>query len=292
MSRNMILVTTALALTVIWLGFLAFVHYVDRPDSPMLVSPDAVVNAVVLVVPIVLVWLAAAIMSYTNVEDELWRLNSEVRSLRAALSHRVKLDGQHENERSEAGGALPGAGGGRNPVSGTVSARPAAAGIPNSIIIRALNFAEDFGDVAGIAAVETAAQQPDIARLLDSSMDVLNGIAKAGVLLDDLDPDLAGPEEWRHANPASPDTDISALGRISAGRDLALMYGYIGREPEFQQVSAEFRDQARRFLGTFVAGADDNEIAAILGSRTLLAFLLLENLDLAKHHFDRRPKLA
>ena len=144
MSRNMILVTMALALTVIWLGFMAFVHYVDRPDSPVLVAPDTVVTAVVLVVPIVLVWLAAAIMSYTSVQDDLWRLNNEVRNLRAALSHRVKLDGQPESGRSETGGVPASGATGRNSGAEVAGARTRPTGIPNSIIIRAIRKSPDF----------------------------------------------------------------------------------------------------------------------------------------------------
>ena len=292
MSRNMILVTMALALTVIWLGFMAFVHYVDRPDSPVLVAPDTVVTAVVLVVPIVLVWLAAAIMSYTSVQDDLWRLNNEVRNLRAALSHRVKLDGQPESGRSETGGVPASGATGRNSGAEVAGARTRPTGIPNSIIIRALNFAEDFDDIAGTAAVEAAGRHPEIARLLDSSIEVLDRIATAGVSLDDLYPDMAGLEEWRTADLDSPDTDFRRLGRISGSRDLSLMYGYIGQEPDFQEMAAGFRDQARRFLATFIGSADDNEITAVLASRTILAFLLLENLDLAGNRADQRPKLA
>ena len=70
------------------------------------------------------------------------------------------------------------------------------------------------------------------------------------------------------------------------------MYGYIGQEPDFQEMAAGFRDQTRRFLATFIGSADDNEITAVLASRTILAFLLLENLDLAGNRADQRPKLA
>ena len=303
MSRNKIAAIVALVLSIVWACVFAFVHFMDDPADPSFLSSGTLTLIFTAAVPIFLIWLASAsIATSIQTEDRLWKLEVEMGNIRAQLASSSKIrdmspqpegivdavfdtrpgaDADDESaggdQAAEAddqtGDGQPGA---EEPITG-IAPREEEDGISNSILIRALNFAEDNNDVMGIAAVDTAARIPEVANLLDSSMNILEIFAESGISVDNLHTTLSAPEAWREAEFAGRNnsvTDLSDLSEIHLAGSVRRIRNEL---PEFVEASQLFRERAAEFLSRFVRNADDNEIIGILNTRTYRSFLLLEH---------------
>ena len=301
MSYNKIAAVVALVLTVVWLGIFAFVNFFGDPSSPTILSSGTLTLIIIATVPVILIWLASAsVATSVDTDNRLWKLESEIRNIRAQLASSSKLQdqsGQPEMFGDPVGDRQPGtdaeqtgedhlADADRNEIAiddddstddSHANSETDGETVSNPILIRALNFAEDEHDVMGIAAVDTAAQIPEVSDLLASSMRILEIFADAGVVVDQLGTQLAAPDRWREANLSGKDRPTIGISQILDRQFVAAVRGIDDRNPEFSGASRDFRDRAAAFLEEFVKDADDNEITGILNTRTYLSFILLEH---------------
>ena len=301
MSYNKIAAVVALVLTVVWLGIFAFVNFVGEPSSPTILSSGTLTLIITATVPVILIWLASAsVATSVDTDNRLWKLESEIRNIRAQLASSSKLQdqaGQPEMFGDPVGDRQPGADAeqtgvdhpadaDRNEIAidedestddSHINSDVDGETVSNPILIRALNFAEDEHDVMGIAAVDTAAQIPEVSDLLASSMRILEIFADAGVVVDQLGTQLAAPDHWREANLSGKDRSTTGISQVLDRQFVAAVRGIDDRNPEFSGTSRDFRERAAAFLEEFVKDADDNEITGILNTRTYLSFILLEH---------------
>ena len=300
MSQNKIAVVVATILTAVWVCVFGFVNFVDGPTNPSFVSPETLTLVTLLLVPAVLIWLAAAsVATSLQTDNRLWRLESDIRNLRSQLSSdRIIRDqgnqperfAEHVNAHEEDAetsvkppeGQLPVEEGGssRSDVDHPAADAPTEQDeeiVSNSILIRALNFAEDEKDVAGIAAVETAARIPEVADLLNSSMRVLELFADIGITVDQVSTQLSNPDDWRNAALDDSGRPFTGLYQILDPRFATAVRRARQRNPELADASRDLRERATALLERFMQDADDNEIIGLLNTRTYRSFILLDH---------------
>ena len=299
MSQNKIAVVVASILTAVWLCIFGFVNFVDGPSNLSFVSPETLTLLILALIPAALIWLAAAsVATSIQTDNRLWRLESDIRNIRSQLSSDRKIRDQgnqaerfgdpvntHEAEAETS--VQPSEGPQTDEEGGNQSdADPPAADAPteqdeeivsNSILIRALNFAEDEKDVAGIAAVETAARIPEVADLLNSSMRVLELFADIGITVDQMSTQLSNPDEWRDAVLADSGRPFTGLYQILDPRFATAVRRARQRNPELADASRDLRERATAWLEKFAQDADDNEIIGLLNTRTYRSFILLDH---------------
>ncbi|MGR3634856.1 MAG: hypothetical protein ACU0BK_02905 [Shimia sp.] len=141
--------------------------------------------------------------------------------------------------------------------------------------ITALNFPENPDDAEGFAALRMALKDRKAAHLIQASQDILTLLSQDGIYMDDLRPDLARPEIWRHFAAGERGRAIAALGGVRDRSSLALAAGRMKQDPIFRDAAHHF---LRRFDTSFVEfeeTATDAEIAALADTRTAHAFMLL-----------------
>ena len=300
MSQNKIAVVVASILTAVWVCIFGFVNFVDGPTSPSFLSPEALTLVILLLVPAVLIWLAAAsVATSIQTDNRLWRLESDIRNIRSQLSCDRKIRDQgNQPERftdpvntleADAETSVQPSGGqptveeGGNPGSDAdppatdEPAEPDGEIVSNSILIRALNFAEDERDVAGIAAVETAARIPEVADLLNSSMRVLELFADIGITVDQMSTQLSNPDDWRNAALDDSGRPFTGLYQILDPRYATAVRRARQGNPELADASRDLRERATAWLEKFAQDADDNEIIGLLNTRTYRSFILLDH---------------
>ncbi|WP_380054844.1 hypothetical protein ACFE33_14460 [Falsihalocynthiibacter sp. SS001] len=141
--------------------------------------------------------------------------------------------------------------------------------------IRAVNFPENAEDKEGFAALRRALKDREAARLIQSSQDILTLLSQDGIYMDDLRPERASPEIWRHFAKGERGRSVAALGGIRDRSCLALTAARMRQDPIFRDTSHHFlRQFDKSFIG-FEEGASDIEIAELTDTRTARAFMLL-----------------
>ena len=304
MSRNRLAAVVALILSVAWICLYVFVALLDDPFQPSLVSPATLDILAMIVFPVVLIWIAAAsIAASVQTDDRLWALESEVRNLRAVLtsSSRLRTRTAEDEETSDVhpglhaeDGGEPGEGLDEDPAGGDPDSadEPQAApgeveeeageppeeeAVSNSTLVRALNFAEDENDVMGIAAVDTASRMPEVAELLDLSMQMLVQLVNAGISVDHMQTHVAAPEDWRQGPASGRGIRVAELSELIDSAYQKPVNALLADQPDFAEAARQFRSSATGFLESFVQQADDDEIRGMLNTRTYRALLLIEH---------------
>ena len=141
--------------------------------------------------------------------------------------------------------------------------------------VRALNFPETAEDEDGFAALRRALKDRSAGQLIQAAQDVLTLLSQEGIYMDDLRPDRARPEVWRHFAQGARGKAVAGLGGIRDRSSLALTAGRMKQDPIFRDAAHHF---LRRFDQTFAAFEDtatDSEISALADTRTARAFMLL-----------------
>ena len=302
MSQNKIAVLVASILTVVWVCIFGFVNFVDSPTMPSPLSPGTLTLIILLLVPAALIWLAvASVATSIQTDNRLWKLENDVRNIRAQLSNGQKLRDQgkqpewfgnpvsalqadaessvqaSEGQREVEEGEDPQSDG--EPPEGDAPPEQGEEVISNSILIRALNFAEDDQDVMGIAAVETAARIPEVADLLNASMRVLELFADIGITVDQVSTQLSNPDDWRNAALDGSGRPFTGLYQILDPRFANAVRKARQGNPELADASRDLRERAIALLEKFTQDADDNEIIGLLNTRTYRSFILLDHAD-------------
>ncbi len=141
--------------------------------------------------------------------------------------------------------------------------------------IRALNFPETAEDEEGFAALRRALKDRPSAQLVQAAQDVLTLLSQDGIYMDDLMPDRARPEIWRHFAQGLRGRPIAALGGIRDRSSLALTAGRMKQDPIFRDAAHHFLRLFDKTFAAFEKRASDGDIAALADTRTARAFMLL-----------------
>lgn len=151
------------------------------------------------------------------------------------------------------------------------------AGPPLSIedFICAMNFPNGPDDTAGFAAMRAALGNRDIAKLIRAAQDTLTFLAEDGIYMDDLKHVPAAPDVWRRFATGQRGGAVAALGGVRDRSALALSTGRLRKDPVFRDAAHHFLRAFDRCLTEFEPNADDADLAALAGTRTARAFMLL-----------------
>ena len=294
--RNAIVSVLALILCVAWAGFAAFILFVPA-GGRAIADPDIIINAVVVVGPVILIWLVAALYKLSrNTKEDIWALHAEIGALHADPASGTYTDGYSETASRDVHGdpwekdepelthePMPEA-----PDAGAVAdeaapadpdpAPQAEAALSLATVIRALSFANDDDDTEGFEAVDRAMDDERIAGILDASQRVLHRLAEIDIFMDNLTPDIATPEVWRlHAANAG-DSEISTLGGIAETDVFEQVSRLLEEDPEFREQASLMMRLINEQMPHIIGTADDDQILQFARSRTVLAFILLGNL--------------
>lgn len=142
-------------------------------------------------------------------------------------------------------------------------------------LIRALNFPETAEDEEGFAALRRAFRDRRVAEMIRASQDILTLLSHDGIYMDDLRPDMARPEIWRHFAQGTRGRTITTLGGIRDRSSLALTSSRMKQDPIFRDTAHHFLRRFDKMLSEFEPDASDAEISALSETRTARAFMLL-----------------
>ncbi|WP_282093885.1 hypothetical protein [Epibacterium ulvae] len=141
--------------------------------------------------------------------------------------------------------------------------------------IRALNFPETADDEIGFTALRLALQDRKASQVIQAAQDILTLLSQDGIYMDDLHPDMARPEIWRHFAKGSRGREVAALGGVRDRSSLALTAARMKQDPIFRDAAHHFLRRFDQMIVNFEKTASDAEVAALGETRTARAFMLL-----------------
>ncbi len=147
--------------------------------------------------------------------------------------------------------------------------------LPHAEMIRALNFPETAEDEDGFVALRRAMKDRNVAQLVTASQDILTLLSQDGIYMDDLRPDRARAEIWRHFASGARGRPIAALGGVHDRSSLALSAGRMKQDPIFRDTAHHFLRRFDKLFSEFAETATDEEISLMADTRTARAFMLL-----------------
>ncbi|WP_187432153.1 hypothetical protein ROLI_006840 [Roseobacter fucihabitans] len=147
--------------------------------------------------------------------------------------------------------------------------------LANEDFIRALHFPETAEDEAGFSALRRALKDRSTAQLIQAAQDILTLLSQDGIYMDDLRPDRAKPEIWRHFGQGARGRAIAGLGGVRDRSSLALTSGRMKQDPIFRDAAHHFLRRFDKAFAEFEPNATDSDISALAETRTARAFMLL-----------------
>ena len=293
MGNNIVLII-ALAVSVAWGGISLLVPFSELSIGDLVLAPDMFDRWVLIILPIAMIWLvAASIIRTTNIRSRVRDLENEVEFLKEQVTnHRRKLallDEQHfwegesipENRQEFANMELEQGHGSSIEHAAPMLQPEGMESYPDmfskKVLVRALSFAEHDEDTEGFAAIDAAVKDPEIAAILELSMDVLRKLAEAGISIDQLPTDLAVPDVWRRVAANESRVPLPALGGIGTREDLKVVSRMLDVDMEFREYSSKLTSGIVPVIKKFSLDAQDDEILAFANSRTIRACILLEH---------------
>ena len=147
--------------------------------------------------------------------------------------------------------------------------------LPNSDLIRALNFPDDPDDKVGFEALRRALRDRGASEVIQAAQDVLTLLSQDGIYMDDLTPDRARPEIWRRFAQGERGKTVAILGGIRDRSALALTAGRMRQDTIFRDSVHHFLRRFDRALVEFEKTASDLEIVSLTDTRSARAFMLL-----------------
>ena len=265
----------------------------------------ALLGALAALLPLGLIGLAAALVRQgARARSEHERLGAEIDALRAELRslasgrappepvdgaretprERRRNDGQTVVARPSREGARPRGESERPPPPSPAAAAPEPPPpLAAADLVRALDFPEDAEDERGFEALARALADPQAAKLVQASQDVLTLLSQNGVYMDDLHAQPAQPALWRRFAGGVRGPSVGAVAGVRDEAALELASTRMARDTIFRDAAQHFLRQFDLALQRFVAHASDEEVAAFAQTRTARAFMLLSR---ATRSFD------
>jgi hypothetical protein len=284
----------AAGLSVVWVLIAVVFLIVARDAGGTLAvkTVNALVTALVVIVPLALIWVAAlAVRSIHMVREESLRLRTAMDVLRQNYldlqqTRRMQITpadpkglpapglqpAQFSTRRDQPAKKKPGVQGdlalGLNPAASAPQLTP-------EDFIMALNFPKTAEDKEGFRALRRALHDPYVGRLVQASQDVLTLLSQDGIYMDDLTPDRARPEVWRRFAQGERGRPVAMLGGVRDRSSLALSAQRMRRDHIFRDATHHFLRQFDHTLAAFEPDASDAEISALSETRTARAFMLM-----------------
>lgn len=140
--------------------------------------------------------------------------------------------------------------------------------------LKAMNFPEDEDDAEGFRALRRALQDPETARLIRASQDLLTLLSQDGIYMDDLVVSHAPAEIWRRFASGVRGQEIAELAGISDRSALAMTNGRMKTDAVFRDSVLHFLRQFDKVATQFLERASDDDIAAFANTRTARAFMI------------------
>lgn len=303
----------ALALTALWLIGVVAYFMVLRPPAEEGTQAGYVLSVLAIFLPIVLIWIGATVVKTSRImREESARLQDALDAMRTAYlaqnqsqatgvkpAVEQKLDEivarQKQTEHAIATFATtrqaqipaaraeqpalvqPGLPEGDSQPALALGTPPQslAAALSVDDFIGALNFPENENDAKGFNQLRRALADPNSAKLVRASQDVLTLLSQDGIYMDDLVPDRSRPELWRKFAEGQRGIEISGIGGIHDRSALALTAGRMRADPVFRDTMHHFLRQFDRTFAKFAEGATDQDITRLAATRTARAFMLL-----------------
>ena len=157
----------------------------------------------------------------------------------------------------------------------TSPVRDQIAPLENIDYARALNFPENTEDAEGFAALHRALKDRKSAQLVQAAQDMLTLLSQDGIYMDDLRPDRARPEIWRRFAAGERGRTMAALGGVRDRAALASATVRLKQDPIFRDSAHHFLRLFDKMFVEFDETATDSEISALSDTRTARAFMLL-----------------
>lgn len=295
----------AALLTVLW-GLCVFYFLEEGFGGEAGVS---LVWAVVVGLPVVLIWLCA-FLAWVAIGflHELRRLDGVVQTVRRRLItfqrdsqiglniSRARRNGGSDAARAS-DGPEPSASGGRDPEaeagspgfsqepllnslnkksepSGEDSGQ-AAPRLPLSDLVRALNFPDGEKDVEGHRVLNRVLEDREHAKLLHAAEDVLSLLAEDGFHMDTLRVEHANPRIWRRYAKGERGESILSLGGVTDPLAHAQCDYRFKNDTVFRDTANQFARLFEAMLSSVVEEASDRQISDLADTRTGRAFMLV-----------------
>ncbi|WP_299926136.1 hypothetical protein [uncultured Pelagimonas sp.] len=297
----------ALAATILWLLLSGSYFMTDGPNEAQ--GMGFLLTAMVIMMPIALIWVAAMTVRSTRVmREESARLAAAIDAIRQAYVNQAqsgrneaphpavlkRLDEIASTQKNQETTLAMLVGMRQADPTPIVAPEPNAPveedqpvlslGTPaeahrpplsNADFIRALHFPETADDTEGFAALRRALKDRQAAQLIQAAQDVLTLMSQDGIYMDDLRPDLARPEVWRAFAHGKRGREVAALGGVRDRSSLALTAGRMKQDPIFRDAAHHFLRRFDQNIAQFEQHATDAEIQELAGTRTSRAFMLL-----------------
>ena len=281
-------VLISIAASLVWAALCVLVYFPEDFLAAPLLEPELFMRVVVIATPLLLIWsFVYAAVAEARGAERLWNLQNQIQSLRSLLTN---YDQKWTQNFSPPDGGQTKAATWADPPSETfepepprLQTAPAASPdkntleIPRSILIRAFDFADDENDVEAFEALDRAAEDPEIAEILEMAMDILQKLTAAGISVEVLPTDYARPLLWREAfagGRSDPLVTVSGIGSAEDHRKVAFL---LEDEPEFRSVAQGFVNRTVTLLGPFMEMANDQEIFEFANTRTIRACILMDS---------------
>lgn len=141
--------------------------------------------------------------------------------------------------------------------------------------IKALNFPDNANDTEGFRVLRDAFNDPKLAKVLQSSQDILTMLSQDGIYMDDLRIETPAASAWRSFIEGKRGIDVSALGMVRDRTALSLSKTRLKNDIAFKETAHHFLTQFIDILENFGKNANDAELAELGKTRSAVAFMLL-----------------
>lgn len=146
-------------------------------------------------------------------------------------------------------------------------------------LIRALDFPRDADDGAGFDALRAALRHHGLAQMLQAAEDVLNLLSQEGVFVDELPMAPVDVRAWRRFMAGARGPEVGAVGGIHDPEAMGIARRLMRSDTIFRDTALFFQRRFDAVLGEFAGGTSDAELAALAGTRSGRAFMLLARLS-------------
>lgn len=150
-------------------------------------------------------------------------------------------------------------------------------GMPIDLIdlVRALHFPETPDDTEGFRSLKRALSDHKAGQVVRASQDMLTLLSKDGIYVDDLAPDRAAPDVWRHFAQGAKGSDMGAIGGIHDAEALDICAVRLREDTVFRDTAHHFLRRFDQMLSLVEPDADDTALEAIAETRSARAFMLV-----------------
>lgn len=142
-------------------------------------------------------------------------------------------------------------------------------------LVRALDFPRDADDHEGFRALTAAQKQPKLGQTIQAAEDVLNLLSQEGIFVDELSVQEVDPSVWRRFMSGVRGAKVSAIGGVTDEKAIEVASRLLKSDAVFRDTALFFLRRFERVLAEHARDADDDELAAISGTRSGRAFMLL-----------------